>query len=217
MKKINYQKLYIALEGMDGSGKTTTLTDLNTKLFIDNKNLTITLTREPNYATKEGKEIRKRLESQEGIKNAKILAKLFAENRKKCIDNIIIPDLENNKLVLSDRCYLSTYMYQGTVQGVSYENIYKFHKGLNKYPDLIIIFDLPVKKAIERLNIRPETQEAFDKEEWLYKQQKAYKEIPKFLKKTGLKQNIAYIDASQEKEERLQQCIKIINKHIMNK
>ena len=77
---------------------------------------------------------------------------LFCSARAQHVREIIMPALEQNKVVLCDRFSDATFAYQGAGRGLDNE----FIKLINDYsamhlkPDLTLLFDLPVEIGLQR-------------------------------------------------------------------
>ena len=144
------QAKFIVFEGINGSGKTTQSKILTCEL--ENKGYETILVTEPG-TTPIGEEIRKIVKSTDYGESSPITQlMLYNAARSELVRNIIIPALLNNKIVISDRYVASSIAYQGFAQGL--------HPDLVKTvcdiatnelkPDLTILLDLPVEKALER-------------------------------------------------------------------
>jgi len=138
--------LFIAFEGIDGSGKSTQAKMLADYIISLNKYNHVLRTREP-Y---QDQNIRKILQQEEdpysqGIK----LAMMFTEDRRNHVNKLIMPNLLEGVHVISDRYSWSTFAYQQT-QGVKLHELLNMHKEL-PIPDIVFLVDLPVKDAIKRM------------------------------------------------------------------
>ena len=103
--------LFITFEGFEGCGKTTQAKMLYNSL--NKKGIPIIFTKEPG-GTKIGQKIRKILLDQknDGM-DYKAEMLLFLASRAENVRLIILPALEEGKIVISDRFYDSTTAYQG--------------------------------------------------------------------------------------------------------
>ena len=101
--------LYIAIEGIDGSGKSTFLDALVKEL--DRKNVDFTTLREPGHG-QIGEKIRDLLLSNEYSVSQRTEALLFAANRAQLSEDVIKPALSSGKWVFSDRTVISSLAYQ---------------------------------------------------------------------------------------------------------
>lgn len=144
----------IALEGLDFSGKSTTLKNIKTKLEKYNKN--IVYTREPG-GTPLGEEIRNKLTTESQNMSGLEKLKLFQEAREDHITKIIEPALNDDKIVITDRYVGSTYAYQVggdklefDVVNNSINNLFKKHP--TAIPDLTIYFQIAPNVRIARKN-----------------------------------------------------------------
>lgn len=138
--------LFIAFEGIDGSGKSTQIKKLVEFLFDHNKHHHIILTREP-YLDQEIRSILR--EDQDPHSQAEKLADLFITDRKIHVEQLILPNLQKGHLVISDRYKLSTITYQ-SAQGLSMSSLIDRHLGL-PVPDVTFFIDIPVEIAIKRM------------------------------------------------------------------
>lgn len=79
---------------------------------------------------------------------------LYMASRAQLIEQTIRPALERGDLVLADRFISSTLAYQGTAGGMSEQEILDVgHVALgDRWPDLIVIFDVDEQVAARRLN-----------------------------------------------------------------
>lgn len=142
--------LFIALEGPDGSGKSTI-----TKLLGDymrKNHIPHIITREPG-GTEIGEEIRSLiLNNKNTHMSEETEALLYAASRSQHISEKIKPSLDKGKLVICDRFVLSSLAYQGRGRGLGIEKV----KMINDfaigevYPDLILFFDIDPSITLKR-------------------------------------------------------------------
>ena len=141
--------MYIAFEGIEGSGKTLQINLL--KKFLSLKNVDFIITKEPG-STEIGSQIRNILLSSKN-KNMSYLTELFLYNadRAQHYKEIIIPNYRK-KIIISDRSFYSTIAYQGFGRGISIELLENLNKistsGIT--PDFIILLDLEPEIGIKR-------------------------------------------------------------------
>ena len=102
--------------------------------------------------------------------NEEIL-ELFVLDRKQHVEEKIEPALDSGAVVLMDRYYYSSMAYQ-VAGGIDVEEIREKHEFAPK-PDVVLIFDLPVSVALERVKGHSDADE-FEKEEHLEKVREAY-------------------------------------------
>lgn len=146
------QGLFIVLEGIDNSGKSTQSGLL--KDWFDEKGLPVVQTREPG-GTEVGEEIRiVLLKDRPKMISAVTQTLLFYAARGEFLTNVVWPNLLNGVNVISDRFEASTYAYQGFAQHVDTRFINDLHRYIVKHadmsPDLYIILDIPTEESIKR-------------------------------------------------------------------
>jgi dTMP kinase len=117
--------LFVSLEGIDGSGKSTQLRRLLSRL--EQEGIPYLINREPGGSAVGG-EIRRLLldPAQQVSPTAELL--LYFANRAQNVDEQIRPALEAGKLVLSDRYTDSTLAYQGAARGLGVELVQQLHE-----------------------------------------------------------------------------------------
>ena len=143
--------LFIALEGLDASGKSTQIKLLKSYLEKKTKHEVI-VTREPG-GTLIADQIRKILLSGEN-KNLTALTELFLyeASRSQHVSEIIKPALKKGKTVLCDRFFDATTVYQGIARGLGMALCKKLNKLAteNLFPHLTLLIDCPVEVGLSR-------------------------------------------------------------------
>lgn len=149
---------FITFEGSEGCGKSTQVKRLASRL--ENAGLRVLLTREPG-GTPIGEKIRDLLqfapESFAMTPETEVL--LFEASRSQLVRETIRPALEQGAIVISDRFYDSTTVYQGVARKLDpgiVATLNDFAVGADR-PDLTIILDVDVTTARERMlrRVRP--------------------------------------------------------------
>jgi dTMP kinase len=103
--------MFITLEGIEGSGKTTQVDHI--ARFLNSNSLDVTVTREPG-GTPLGRKIRSiLLDSQNRHITPETELLLYAADRAQHIDQVILPALNAGRLVLCDRYFDATLVCQG--------------------------------------------------------------------------------------------------------
>ena len=103
--------LFISLEGPDGSGKSTQIELL--KQYFNDIGREVVITREPG-GTRISEKIRDIILDNEHTEMGYITeAMLYAASRAQHVEEIIIPALRENKIIICDRFVDSSYVYQG--------------------------------------------------------------------------------------------------------
>lgn len=147
--------LFITLEGIDGSGKSTQRDLLAQELR--RQGLDVVVTREPG-GTAIGEGIRQLMVSDATAHIAPTTELLlYVAARAQHVAELIRPALEVGRIVISDRYTDSTVAFQGYGRGLDLMMI----EGLNDFatdglkPDLTIVFDLDPENARARQGSRP--------------------------------------------------------------
>lgn len=144
---------FITFEGIDGCGKSTQLRLLASELRV--RGVPVVATREPG-GTPLGQKLRAALlDVQEQVDPLTELL-VFAADRAQHVRNHLLPALEQNQVVLSDRYADATVAYQGAGRGFDPKLIAQIVElatgGLQ--PDLTLLFDLSVADAAVRTRKR---------------------------------------------------------------
>ena len=152
---------FITLEGIEGSGKSTSLKDIS--YTLDQKSIDYIVTKEPGSGSL-GKDLRSLLLNNDNKISGQVELLLMMADRKNHLDSLVIPNLNNGNWVISDRYLDSTYAYQGGGREMDFALIDELSNSLNlPAPDLTILFDLPVEIALERAKQRANL-DRFEKE-----------------------------------------------------
>lgn len=139
--------MLITFEGIDGSGKSTLIKQVGE--YLKSKNLNTLITYEP-Y----DEDIRNLIKSGKYLPKAELA--LFTADRVQHIENIILPALKDNMIVLCDRFIDSTIAYQFGGNGISPDIIKAMYKLLNYsiYPERTYYLDIPISEAMFRISKR---------------------------------------------------------------
>ncbi len=175
--------MLIAIEGIDGSGKTTVAEFLKNRLM--EIGYEVILLKEPTdspWGRKIKESYSSRLSPEEELE-------LFLKDREYDAKENIIPALEKGMVVIMDRYYYSTIAYQGAL-GFDTEELRDRNEKIAPKPDLLIVLDLPPEKALKRVKKRGEPNE-FEKSEYLRKVREIFLSIPEAV----------VVDADRETEE----------------
>lgn len=170
----------IAFEGVDGVGKTLQAERLGERL--GERGETVSLVREPG-GTELGEELRRVLLRSRGEteRDALIEAMLFSASRRALLLEKIRPARERGELVLMDRSFLSTWVYQGLVGGVPLEFLEDLSRRVmaEAWPDRILLLDLEASSAAERRKQRASPEDGFEDRGPLYLQAivRAFREL----------------------------------------
>ena len=143
---------FITLEGIEGSGKTSSIKSITD--LLDKKNISYVVTREPGGSSI-GNELRSILLDTNTEISSEVELMLMLADRKDHVEKVILPNLEAGNWVISDRFMDSSIAYQGGGRGLDKEMINVFLNNLNlPIPDLTLLFDVPVKISLSRVKAR---------------------------------------------------------------
>ncbi|BCO09197.1 hypothetical protein GF1_15730 [Desulfolithobacter dissulfuricans] len=151
------QGLLIALEGIDGTGKSTQI-----KLLADylrQKGCEVVVTREPTDGPW-GRRIRELYKDRSSCTPEEEL-EMFINDRRDHVREVIEPALASGKIVLTDRYYFSTAAYQGAA-GMDVDHIFACNR-FAPQPDLVILLSMDPGTSIRRIaEIRGEKPNDFE-------------------------------------------------------
>ena len=162
--------MLVNLEGIDGCGKSTQSKLLLEKL--EGKGEKVIILKEPTKRP-HGQKLWDVLHGKRKASNEEIL-ELFVLDRKQHVEEKIQPALDDGTVVLMDRYYYSSMAYQ-VAGGIDVEEIREKHVFAPR-PDVVLIFDLPVSVALERVKGHSDADE-FEKDEHLEKVREAYLDL----------------------------------------
>ncbi len=148
--------IFIVIEGLDGSGKTTQATLLAKKL---SQNYSVMLTAEPSQG-KIGTFIRKGCLYEDKRLPTEAEALLFAADRIEHMQKEIKPALDEGKLVICDRYVYSSLAYQGSA-GLSLDWI-KTINARALQPDFSVFIDVAPERVLERLHRKKSVMETLE-------------------------------------------------------
>ena len=138
---------FIAIEGIDGTGKTTLAASIGA--LLDKRGVPALLTYEPTRGP-HGLRIRELAKTGRDAFSAREEADLFIADRREHLKEVILPSLQEGHVVIVDRYLYSTLAYQGA-HGVDPEQLREQHRAFAPEPDLLVILELDVESAIDRI------------------------------------------------------------------
>ncbi|WP_313918555.1 dTMP kinase [Tahibacter sp.] len=150
--------LLIAIEGIDGAGKSTLargLADELNKLGIEPL-----LTKEPTNGP-HGTALRQSATT--GRLSAEDELKLFVADRREHVEQLLRPALDAGRVVILDRYYFSNAAYQGAA-GLDSAGILAQNEAFAPKPDLLLLLDLPPEIGLSRIAARGDRANAFENE-----------------------------------------------------
>jgi dTMP kinase len=208
----------IAIEGIDGSGKTTILNHLKEKLLYSNdeaiRGKMIETTKEP-YDKEITKRIRSLLSPEESIdREYRYLTLLHLYMADKYIhQNDILADIfeDNEKFFVTDRSIISTFAYQHL--DFPLDHLYNLSKPLC-IPKYVVYLDIPVATALTRMKDRGIVNDMYERQDILTKVKHNYETILKKLRSDNKDFNYVEINAEMNDFDLFSKVYKIIYKTI---
>lgn len=194
--------MFIAFEGIDGSGKSTV--SLKVSEWLSSKGKKVVFTREP------------RDPYRSMIFDPTISDKeeflLFMADRARHIDKVIKPAIDAGSIVITDRYIISSYAYQAFAKDSqeNYNLITTIQSWISKefsYPDLVFVLKLDPEVALAR---------ATDKNKFEHKGLEYYKKLDDFYSNHVVNNfpNTYLIDAFQPLEKVFSDIISILEKYL---
>ena len=156
--------LFITFEGVEGSGKSTQIQRLEDRIKSKIVNVDLLVTREPG-GTDSAESIRQLLVTGRADKwRAATEAMLMSASRHEHVEHVIRPAIESGAIVVCDRFYDSTRVYQGIVGGVPEVDIEALNRLAcgNLVPDLTILLDMDVDEGLRRADGRETAETRFE-------------------------------------------------------
>jgi dTMP kinase len=193
----DYSGFLIAIEGIDGAGKTTQAAKVQERL--QQRKLCVVKTKEPTTG-KWGQMLRDsavtgRLSLEEELD-------AFVKDRREHVDALLNPELRKGSIVIVDRYYFSNMAYQGA-RGMDPEAIRTQNEEFTPEPDLLVILDLEPKTGLDRVRTRGDKANLFEETGALTKARAIF---------NGIKKPYSYrLDATQEPEKLTDQIVHLFS------
>jgi len=153
---------FIVLEGPEGSGKTTQVAKLASRLGFGS--YVVKVVREPG-GTAIGEQVRKvLLDKENGKMTVGTELLLYMACRAQLVHEVIRPALDQALVVLADRFLTSSIVYQGIAGGMEAVEIEKLYRATcgTVTPDLVVVLDVPaevglsrVQRSLDRMESKP--------------------------------------------------------------
>ncbi|MCD6494158.1 MAG: dTMP kinase [Archaeoglobaceae archaeon] len=191
--------MLIAIEGIDGSGKSTIANYLKEEL--EKEGFRVVVFKEPTnsiYGQKIRQSFNNRLDAHKELE-------LFLLDRKHDVEKNILPALKKGYIIVMDRYYYSTIAYQGA-RGIDIDKIKKMNEKIAPKPDLVIILDVKPEIGIRRIKERGDKPNKFEDLEYLEKVRKIFLELKD--------DNIVIVDANKNIEFVKNEVLRAIKKFL---
>ena len=159
------QGYLIALEGVDGTGKTTQCGLLAD--YLESSGFDVVRLREPTNG-EWGQKIRKILTEGRGDVTPEEELQYFINDRREDVEQNIAPALEQGKIVVIDRYYYSTAAYQGAL-GFDPVKIIHDNEAFAPRPDLLFMIQGSLDESFRRIEQGRDGFSSFEKRDYLEK------------------------------------------------
>ncbi len=189
--------LFVVLEGIDGSGKTSAISKV--REHLESLGHKVMITMEPTKGAIGN------LVAETDDLTPESEALLFTADRA-CHTKEISGWLEEGYDVICDRYYASTLAYQ-SASGLDRDWLYSINSKVIMEPDVHILLDIDPEVSLTRVDKRGEKVSRFEKLDYLRKVRAAYLEIAESYELTVL-------DASRSKDDVLKDIIELIDGRI---
>ena len=163
---MKYPGFFIAFEGCDGSGKTTQVNRLGINLIL--AGITPANVFEPG-CSQIGTKIRALFKDPTNKMCMKTELFLLLASRAQLVTETIIPYLKDGRVVIADRFFDSTMVYQGLVGGLRPSDVSlansictEDEEGNPLIPDLTIFIDVTFNVAMARMKVRNEAKDRIE-------------------------------------------------------
>lgn len=148
--------LLVAIEGIDGAGKTTQAELLERFLF--RLGLEVVRTKEPTTGPWGMK-----------VRNSKFTARLseaeelecFINDRREHVEQLVRPAMARGAAVIIDRYYYSTVAYQGA-RGLDPKALLARNRQFAPRPHLVALLDIEPSRGLQRIHTRGQGQDLFE-------------------------------------------------------
>jgi len=205
--------MFISICGVEGAGKTTQIRRIAD--FLKSTGLKFVMTREPG-GTEIGMKIRRILLDPKNLNlTPKAELFLYAADRTQHIEQLILPALNEGKIVVTDRFVDSTTVYQGYARGIDLELVEKINElvlnGLK--PDFTILLDISPAVGLARVKDqlqfgeRVESESRFEQEELFFHEKIRQGFLALAQKETN---RFHVIDADRDPDEVTKDVIRIL-------
>lgn len=209
---MNNQGFFITIEGPEGAGKTTVMSDVVAQLTVEGYE--IVSTREPG-GIRISEHIREVILNNTYTEmDGRTEALLYAAARRQHLVEKIAPALKDNKIVLCDRFIDASLAYQGYARGLGIDEVLSINEfAIGKLmPDLTLLFDLEPSIGLNRIAKHDDREKnRLDVESLAFHEsvREGYQEVVK-----RYPHRIHVIDASKSQEEVTKNVLKVLRKSL---
>ncbi|HMO84465.1 MAG TPA: dTMP kinase [Lacipirellulaceae bacterium] len=139
--------IFIAVDGIDGAGKTTQVERL--RAALERAGEQVISSKEPTNG-RWGRKLRE--SARNGRLSPQDELEAFVADRHDHVESVIGPALADGKIVLVDRYFYSTIAYQGARSGIEPCTLYSQMRELFPVPDLALLVDVLPEVGVHRIS-----------------------------------------------------------------
>lgn len=162
---------FIVFEGLEGSGQNTQAGLIRD--YLEERGVDTLLTKEPTIISEAGRRAVSALNKEIDI-SPKELQELFADDRREHLRKVIMPALDEGRMVISDRYFFSSFAYG------SIDCKLKWLMRINGdfiFPDAVFILSTPPAVCYDRIIGRRSSFQFFEEREKLERAANAYEKL----------------------------------------
>lgn len=207
-KSMTRKGLFITFEGGEGSGKSTAIQGVAD--YFQSQGQEVLVTREPG-GVEVAEKIRGLLVNE--VMDTLTEAMLFAAARNEIMRNLIIPSLQEGKVVLCDRFIDSSFVYQGIVKGLGIQRVKEINDMVlgTVQPDITFYLDIHPEIGLARIFENNRETNKFDLEgvTFHHRIRQGYQLLTQLYP-----ERIRVVNAEQSKEDVVQDCIRTLHQFL---
>jgi dTMP kinase len=198
--------LLIAVEGIDGAGKTTVAATL--AQWCGERGLLCALSKEPT-SLEWGRKLRESAATGRLTLGEEL--EMFHKDREDHSRNSIQPALDEDAIMILDRYYWSTAAYQGA-RGAKVNEVLEFNETSFPVPDLVLLLDLPVETGQNRIRVRGDQPNTFEDGVMQEKIRKIFLQLP-----AKSRARCEVVDASKPWRDVSRECLRLFKRAAQQK
>jgi dTMP kinase len=204
----NPKPVFIVFEGPEGAGKSTQIKELEQRLR--EHGIEPVMTREPG-GTPASEAIRKVILDPDLHINPLTEFLLYSASRAQHVEELIKPNLEQHKVVISDRFFGASVAYQGYGRGLDLRFIFDLTKRVTQgiTPDIVLLLDIDPQLGLERIAARGQKDRLESADISFHR-----KVRQGFLEQAQANPNWHIIDASQTQDKVSEQIWHVVHKQL---
>lgn len=203
--------LFIVVEGIDGSGKSTQIENL--KAYFQENGFNVIVTREPG-GTEIGEKIRDILLDPKNREMDRLTEMfLYAASRAQHVKELIETNLNKGVHVICDRYVLSSYVYQGIARGIDLNTVKKVNEIAmgGVVPDITFFINIGNEESLKRRTKRMSSDRIENEDkEFHQKVCNGYRELIKEM------ENVVLIDGMQKVENVARDMTEYVDRKLKN-